>query len=72
MKRCLFRVLEAVFLWLDEFVAAGLNWIDRHYPDPDIDDDDPHAVLLGREDEHQPSQLRITVHLPRSRQQRMH
>lgn len=38
VKRFIFRALEYFFLLLDECATVGLAWVDRHYPDPELDD----------------------------------
>jgi hypothetical protein len=74
MKRLIFRGLEALFVWLEDVGMRGICWVDRHYPDPDID-----ALIAEIEGEHRENvkqgqiQVRMNfVHLPRVPDRRMH
>ena len=72
IKRLFFRAAEHVFLLLDEIVTAGLAWVDRHYPDRELDDliDELEAMHRRKIAE----QLREVgdnpVHLPRTQNRR--
>lgn len=72
IRRLFFRAAEHVFLLLDELATAGLAWVDRHYPDRELDDLIDELEALHRRTIAE--QLRETndnsVHLPRTHNRR--
>ena len=71
MKRMLLNWLESLFLRLEHIASAGLNWVDRHYPESSIDE---LIEEIERAERHRFKSLHAdnVVHLPRDWTRRAH